>query len=86
MAFDYPDVTKMLFGGDVLLGRYFLPALHDPKSWGLIRDTVLAVTRKTPLIVNLEGVLLDGPVSGVGQDAHVMTAEDAGAGAGGAST
>lgn len=77
VAFDYPDVSKTLFAGDVLLGRYFLPALHDPQSWGLIRDTVVAVTRMTPMIVNLEGVLLDGPVSGVGQDAHVMTAEDA---------
>ena len=76
-VFDYSDQTKILFGGDVLLGRYFLPALHDPVAWTRIRDAVLAVTRRTPLIVNLEGVLLDGPVSGVGPDAHVMNAEDA---------
>ncbi|MEO8756262.1 MAG: AmmeMemoRadiSam system protein B [Devosia sp.] len=76
-SFDYPDQTKVTFGGDVLLGRYFLPALRDPAAWTRIRDAVLALTRKVPLIVNLEGVLLDGPVTGVGPDAHVMNAEDA---------
>lgn len=76
-AFSYADETTTLFAGDVLLGRYFLPLLHDPRSWTTIRDTVLRVTRGLPLIINLEGVLLDGPVSGVGADAHVMSTEDA---------
>jgi len=76
-AFDYADQTRLFFGGDVLLGRYFLPLLHDPKAWTAIREAVLAVTRGTPLVINLEGVLLDGPVSSVGPDTHVMTTEDA---------
>lgn len=76
-VFDYGDQTRLFFGGDVLLGRYFLPLLHDPKAWTTIRDTLLEVTHGKPLVINLEGVLLDGPVSGVGQDAHVMTIEDA---------
>jgi poly-gamma-glutamate synthesis protein (capsule biosynthesis protein) len=76
-AFAYPDETTNLFGGDVLLGRYFLPLLHDPKAWTAIRDTVLGITRGLPLTINLEGVLLDGPVSGVAADAHVMSTEDA---------
>jgi poly-gamma-glutamate synthesis protein (capsule biosynthesis protein) len=38
---------------------------------------VLAVTDGAPLVINLEGVLLGGPVTGVGADAHVMTLEDA---------
>ena len=76
-VFDYPDQTRMIFGGDVLLGRYFLPALRDPASWATIRDTVLAMTRRTPLIVNLEGVLLDGPVTGVDFSTHVMVTDDA---------
>jgi poly-gamma-glutamate synthesis protein (capsule biosynthesis protein) len=76
-AFDYADQSRLFFGGDVLLGRYFLPLLHDAKAWGMIRDAVTAVTRGKPLVINLEGVLLDGPVSGVGPDAHVMTSEDA---------
>jgi AmmeMemoRadiSam system protein B len=76
-AFAYPDETTMLFGGDVLLGRYFLPLLHDRKAWTAIRDSVLGITRGQRLVINLEGVLLDGPVSGVAADAHVMTTEDA---------
>lgn len=76
-VFDYPDQSRLFFGGDVLLGRYFLPLLHDAKAWATIRDAVTAVTHGAPLVINLEGVLLDGPVSGVGQDAHVMTTEDA---------
>ncbi len=76
-AFDYADQTRLMFGGDVLLGRYLLPALRNPQSWTKIRDTVLAVTRKAPLIVNLEGVLLDGPVTGVDFNTHVMVTDDA---------
>ncbi len=76
-VFDYPDQTRLMFGGDVLLGRYFLPALHDPAAWGRLRDAVLEITRGAPLVVNLEGVLLGGPVTGVGADAHVMVSADA---------
>ncbi len=76
-VFSYADQTRMLFGGDVLLGRYFLGALRNPEAWGVLRDTVLAITHSTPLIVNLEGVLLDRRVVGVGFGAHVMMTEDA---------
>ncbi|MBN9348880.1 MAG: AmmeMemoRadiSam system protein B, partial [Devosia sp.] len=62
VAFDYPDQARTMLAGDVLLGRYFLPALRTPQSWTLLRDTVLGITRRTPLIVNFEGVLLDRPV------------------------
>ncbi|RYE08861.1 MAG: AmmeMemoRadiSam system protein B [Hyphomicrobiales bacterium] len=73
----YADQSRVMFGGDVLLGRYFLPALRDPSSWGRLRDTVLAATQGTSLIVNLEGVLLDGPVTGVDFNTHVMVTADA---------
>jgi poly-gamma-glutamate synthesis protein (capsule biosynthesis protein) len=78
-VFDYPDQTRINFGGDVLLGRYFLPALLDPAKWTLLRDTVLTITRNTPLIVNLEGVLLGQPVVGIDFTGHVMTTDDAAA-------
>ncbi len=45
--------------------------------WALIRDTVLGITRAAPLVINLEGVLLDRAVSGVEHTAHVMVTEDA---------
>lgn len=76
-AFDYADQHSYIFAGDVLLGRYFLPALRDARSWGLIRDTVLAITHGAPLILNLEGVLLDRTVTGVETTAHVMVTDDA---------
>jgi len=76
-AFSYDDQQKLMFAGDVLLGRYFLPALRDPEAWGTIRDTVLGITRDTPLVINLEGVLLDRAVSGVDHTAHVMVMDDA---------
>lgn len=76
-AFTYADQTRVMFGGDVLLGRYFLTVLRNPAAWGLLRDTVLALTRGTPLIVNFEGVLLDRRVVGVDFGAHLMTTDDA---------
>ncbi len=74
---DYADQRRVMFGGDVLLGRYFLPALRDADAWGLLRDTVLAATHGTELIVNLEGVLLDSAVTGVDFSTHVMVTADA---------
>jgi AmmeMemoRadiSam system protein B len=76
-VFDYPDQTRVMFAGDVLLGRYFLPALRDPEAWTTLRDTVLGITRRTPLIVNFEGVLLDRPVVGLDFNAHLMVTDDA---------
>lgn len=77
VVFDYPDQTRVLFAGDVLLGRYFLPALRNPAAWVKLRDTVLGITRRLPLIVNFEGVLLDRPVVGLDFNAHLVMTEDA---------
>jgi poly-gamma-glutamate capsule biosynthesis protein CapA/YwtB (metallophosphatase superfamily) len=76
-VFDYADQSRVMFAGDVLLGRYFLPALRNPEAWTLLRDTVLGITRRTPLIVNFEGVLLDRPVVGLDFNAHLVMSEDA---------
>jgi AmmeMemoRadiSam system protein B len=76
-VFDYADHHRVMLAGDVLLGRYFLPALRDPVAWTLLRDTVLEFTRRTPLIVNFEGVLLDRPVVGVDFNAHLVMSEEA---------
>jgi poly-gamma-glutamate synthesis protein (capsule biosynthesis protein) len=77
IVFDYPDQARVMFAGDVLLGRYFLPALRDPAAWTTLRDAVLGITRGTPLIVNFEGVLLDRPVVGLDFNAHLTMTEDA---------
>ncbi|MEQ1899476.1 MAG: AmmeMemoRadiSam system protein B [Devosia sp.] len=76
-VFDYPDQTRVFFGGDVLAGRYLLPALHDPKAWSAIAEAIDAAAKGKPLLVNLEGVILGGPVTGLGADEHLMLMEDA---------
>lgn len=47
------------FGGDVLAGRNFTRHLKDENTGKLLADTVLAITRGAPVIVNLEGVITD---------------------------
>lgn len=47
------------FGGDVLAGRNFTRHLKDEGTGKAISDTVLAITRGAPMIVNLEGVIAD---------------------------
>ncbi len=76
-VFSYDDQQVLMFGGDVLLGRYLLPALRDATAWSAIRDTVLGITRGLPMLVNFEGVLLDRAVSGADATAHVMVTDDA---------
>lgn len=76
-VFTFEDQARVMFAGDVLLGRYFLPALRDPDAWTMLRDTVLGITHGAPLIVNFEGVLLDRHVVGLDFNAHLTMAEDA---------
>jgi poly-gamma-glutamate synthesis protein (capsule biosynthesis protein) len=76
-VFAYPDQERVMFAGDVLLGRYFLPALRNPAAWQTLRDTVLRFTRGMPLVINFEGVLLPQPVVGLDFSAHLVMTEDA---------
>ena len=47
------------FGGDTHFGRHLADLLADPERAARLRDGILAVTHSRPLIVNLEGVMLD---------------------------
>ncbi|HEY1123176.1 MAG TPA: AmmeMemoRadiSam system protein B [Haloferula sp.] len=47
------------FGGDTHFGRLVAKAFEDPQRAASIREPVLKVTGGRPLIVNLEGVLLE---------------------------
>jgi AmmeMemoRadiSam system protein B len=68
----YPDQDVVFFGGDVLLGRYFQPALRDPIARAAVLKAILKITGGAPMVVNLEGVILpDWPV-GAPRDSHVM--------------
>lgn len=74
----YDDQTMVYFGGDVLLGRFLTPILSDEDALRSIANTVHAITRGAPLIVNLEGVILDQPVIGGGGQSHLMQKDLAG--------
>lgn len=70
----YADQEVLYFGGDTFLGRWLTQPLADPM---VARDVVARVTALTggaPLVVNLEGVLLDEPPETIGGGLHVMHA------------
>jgi len=47
------------FGGDTQFGRHLAGLFADPERAARLRAKILNVTRSRPLIVNLEGVMLD---------------------------
>lgn len=52
------------FGGDTNFGRFTTLHLRDPAVSQRLQDRILAVTGGYPLVVNLEGVMMDDPPSG----------------------
>ena len=70
----YDDQEVVYFGGDTFIGRWFTRPLADPEIASQVVAKVRAVTAGAPLIVNLEGVLLDEPPNGVNPDLHMMHA------------
>ena len=69
------------FGGDTHFGRHVAKAFADPERAAAIRDKILAVTAGRPLILNLEGVIFEGPPPGyphpmrIGMDAALAIPE-----------
>jgi poly-gamma-glutamate synthesis protein (capsule biosynthesis protein) len=71
----YDDQEIFYFAGDTLLGRWLTsPLLDENTSNGLIK-TVLNLTGGKPLIVNLEGTLLEFLPSNLNERLHAMPAE-----------
>jgi len=50
---------RVFFGGDFFTGRYLTPFLEQPEKRALLVRKIRQVTAGAPLIVNLEGVLMD---------------------------
>ncbi len=73
--FRYADQDVVYFGGDVLLGRYLTPLVHDHAAVDAIVAASEAIIGDAPLVVNLEGVILDEVPSGLPQGAHLMVSE-----------
>lgn len=69
------------FGGDTHFGRHVARAFADDERAASLRQRILDVTGGRPLIVNLEGVILDGPPPGyphpmqIGMDAALAIPE-----------
>ncbi len=70
----YDDQETWYFGGDVFIGRWMTQPLADTDVRQHIVEEIRKATRGAPMIVNLEGVLLDDPPLGVDRDLHMMHA------------
>jgi poly-gamma-glutamate synthesis protein (capsule biosynthesis protein) len=55
----FMDETILVLGGDMFLGRQIPRILSDELAAQRVEDAVLAASGGSPMIVNLEGVLLD---------------------------
>jgi poly-gamma-glutamate synthesis protein (capsule biosynthesis protein) len=70
----YPDQQLVYFGGDVFAGRWFTASLADHDVASAIVGKITSVTGGAPMVVNLEGVVMDEPPEGIGTALHVMHA------------
>ncbi len=70
----FDDQEVYYFGGDVFIGRWMTQPLTDADVRQHIVEEIRKATGGAPMIVNLEGVLLDDPPLGVDRDLHMMHA------------
>jgi len=70
----YQDQDVVYFGGDTFIGRWLTQPLADPDVAQQVVARIRSATGGAPLILNLEGVVLDDPPLGVSADLHVMHA------------
>lgn len=68
----YPDQDIAVFGGDVFPGRYLTKPLADPEISREIVARVRELTGGAPMVVNLEGVLMQEPPDEIGPDLHAI--------------
>jgi poly-gamma-glutamate synthesis protein (capsule biosynthesis protein) len=70
----YDDQQVFYFCGDGLLGRWMTQYLAHPTVSGQLVSRIRSLTGGAPLIVNLEGALLDEPPEGLPVSVHCMHA------------
>lgn len=76
-ALDYSDQQRILFAGDLLLGRHIMPLLQSPEALAAILNRVTRAGGGAPIVVNLEGVITEDPVANARPGAHWMHAPPA---------
>jgi poly-gamma-glutamate synthesis protein (capsule biosynthesis protein) len=70
----YADQEIIYFAGDTYLGRWLTTPLIDAEIRAALIKEVKAITGGSPLILNLEGAVLDDPPEGMRSDIHAMHA------------
>lgn len=70
----YDDQKLHYFGGDFFAGRWLAATLGKPQSRDFVINAVRRITAGAPMIVNLEGALLQAPPPVEDADLHVMDA------------
>jgi AmmeMemoRadiSam system protein B len=70
----YPDQQVVYFGGDTFLGRWLTAPLADDAVAKAVVAHVTSYTGGAPLLLNLEGAVLEEPPEGIGNEIHVMHA------------
>ncbi|MGR9286544.1 AmmeMemoRadiSam system protein B [Rhizobium johnstonii] len=70
----YEDQDVLYFAGDGLFGRWMTSCLADPEISKRLVAVVTDLTGGAPLIVNLEGPILDEPPVGLPINSHCMYA------------
>lgn len=68
----YADQQVYFLGGDVLLGRNFTKPLLTPAARQAIIEKIKSVTGGAPMLVNLEGFVLNEKPVGLRPQAHLM--------------
>jgi AmmeMemoRadiSam system protein B len=71
----YPDQTVTYFGGDTFIGRGWTPLAMRPAAVDWLTQQLEAFTAGNPLVINLEGVLLNERPAGTNNVQHLMLSQ-----------
>jgi AmmeMemoRadiSam system protein B len=71
----YPDQTVLYFGGDTYIGRGWTQPAMEASTTDWLERQIKDVTAGHPLVVNLEGVVLEEPPAGANSVQHLMLAQ-----------
>jgi AmmeMemoRadiSam system protein B len=70
----YSDQTVMYFGGDTYLGRGWTQPTMQPSTMDWLVGQIKDFTHNFPLVINLEGVILEQQAAGANDIQHFMLA------------
>jgi AmmeMemoRadiSam system protein B len=71
----YPDQTVIYFGGDTYIGRGWVDPAMRASGMNWLAGQIKALTGDFPLVVNLDGIVLDKRPAGANDGNHLMLSE-----------